>query len=176
MSADKLDEAAQRAARAEYGHNEYDREHNFRAMNSAIRKTRVRAIRAALDEAVDSERLRWCQAFGLCPADADPEKDADRIFRLHVEAVAERDKEWKAGTVAAVALAVAEERRALREYWSDIEARSADAHAAYQAEAHRRGDVRHADAYADLPEATKEWDRVLIRWILAALAAREATP
>jgi hypothetical protein len=72
--------------------------------------------------------------------------------------------------------AVAEERRALQDYWSDIEARSADAHAAYQAEAHRRGDVRHADAYADLPEATKEWDRVLIRWILAALAAREAKP
>jgi hypothetical protein len=49
----------------------------------------------------------------------------------------------------------------------DLEALSARLHEVYQKEAHRRGDVRHADAYADLPEATKEWDRVLARWVLA---------
>jgi hypothetical protein len=54
----------------------------------------------------------------------------------------------------------------LIEFWSDIEARSSDAHDVYQKEAHRRGDVRHADAYADLSEPTKEWDRVLVRWVL----------
>jgi hypothetical protein len=51
-------------------------------------------------------------------------------------------------------------------HWQDVEARSAEAHAVYQQEAHRRGDVRHPDAYADLSEPTKEWDRVLVRWVL----------
>jgi len=59
----------------------------------------------------------------------------------------------------------------LRAFWSDTEARSADAHAVYQAEAHRRGDVRHPDAYDDLSEPTKEWDRVLVRWVQSTLAA-----
>lgn len=49
-------------------------------------------------------------------------------------------------------------------WWCDTEARSSEAHAVYQEEAHRRGDVRHPDAYADLSEPTKEWDRVLVRW------------
>jgi hypothetical protein len=40
-------------------------------------------------------------------------------------------------------------------------------HDVYQKEAHRRGDVRHAEKYEDLSEATKEWDRVLARWIMA---------
>lgn len=48
----------------------------------------------------------------------------------------------------------------------DLEALSARLHDLYQQEAHRRGDVRHADRYEDLPEATKEWDRVLARWIV----------
>lgn len=48
----------------------------------------------------------------------------------------------------------------------DIEALSARLHEVYQKEAHRRGDVRHADAYEDLPDLTKEWDRVLARWVL----------
>jgi hypothetical protein len=47
-----------------------------------------------------------------------------------------------------------------------IEALSARLHDIYQKEAHRRGDVRHADAYEDLADATKEWDRVLARWII----------
>lgn len=55
--------------------------------------------------------------------------------------------------------------RELIEHWSDVEARSADAHAVYQKEAHKRGDVRHAEAYDDLSEPTKEWDRVLVRWV-----------
>ena len=54
---------------------------------------------------------------------------------------------------------------ALLSWWGDVEARSADAHAVYQREAHRRGDVRHHDAYEELSDATKEWDRVLVRWV-----------
>ncbi len=49
----------------------------------------------------------------------------------------------------------------------NVESLSARLHDIYQAEAHRRGDVRHADAYDSLPDDTKEWDRVLARWIIA---------
>jgi len=48
----------------------------------------------------------------------------------------------------------------------DVEALSERLHDVYQKEAHRRGDVRHEDNYADLPDSTKEWDRVLARWII----------
>lgn len=51
--------------------------------------------------------------------------------------------------------------------FNDVEALSARLHDIYQAEAHRQGDVRHADAYEDLNEPTKERDRVLARWIIA---------
>lgn len=34
----------------------------------------------------------------------------------------------------------------------------------------RQGDVRHKDAYADLPENIKEYDRVLARYVLAMFA------
>lgn len=54
----------------------------------------------------------------------------------------------------------------------DLEALSARLHDIYQKEAHRRGDIRHADSYADLSEDTKEWDRVLARWILQNFAPR----
>ncbi len=47
-----------------------------------------------------------------------------------------------------------------------VDVLSARLHEIYQKEAHRRGDVRHADNYKELPELTKEWDRVLARWIL----------
>jgi hypothetical protein len=53
----------------------------------------------------------------------------------------------------------------------DLELLSARFHEVYQIEAHRRGDVRHADAYDDLSEATKEWDRVLARYVLANFTA-----
>lgn len=49
---------------------------------------------------------------------------------------------------------------------TQVELLSARLHDIYQQEAHRRGDVRHADDYDDLAEETKEWDRVLARWIL----------
>lgn len=52
-----------------------------------------------------------------------------------------------------------------------LEALSAELHAVYQAESRRQagtGDdtVRHPDDYAALPEHTKEYDRVLARYIL----------
>lgn len=68
---------------------------------------------------------------------------------------------------------VAERQREACASWfvSNLENAAADAHAAYQREAHRRGDVRHADNYDDLPDATKEWDRVLCRWASDAVRA-----
>ena len=48
-----------------------------------------------------------------------------------------------------------------------IENLSEKFHAIYQAEAKRQGDIRHKDAYADLPENIKEFDRVLARFVLA---------
>jgi hypothetical protein len=47
-----------------------------------------------------------------------------------------------------------------------VEALSAKLHDIYQHEARRQGDVRHQEAYADLTESTKEFDRVLARFIL----------
>lgn len=32
-------------------------------------------------------------------------------------------------------------------------------------EAKRQGDVRHKDAYADLSEPVKDFDRALVRWV-----------
>lgn len=58
---------------------------------------------------------------------------------------------------------------------SDVEALSAQLHDIYMKEARRQGDVRHQDAYADLPEHVKEFDRVLARFIITLLEqAREA--
>lgn len=53
-----------------------------------------------------------------------------------------------------------------------IESLSAELHALYQQEARRQAGtgedtVRHPDDYASLPEHTKEYDRVLARFILA---------
>jgi hypothetical protein len=48
----------------------------------------------------------------------------------------------------------------------DVESLSAKFHEIYQAEAKRQGDVRHKDAYADLPENIKEFDRVLARYVI----------
>jgi len=58
----------------------------------------------------------------------------------------------------------------------EIERLSALIHALYQAEAKRQGDVRHADDYAGLSESTKEFDRVIARFVLAQCdeAVREA--
>lgn len=68
------------------------------------------------------------------------------------------------------------ERERIACWWDDTEARSAEAHAVYQMEAHRRGDVRHPDAYADLSEATKEWDRVLVRWVAESIRKAGRAP
>jgi len=78
--------------------------------------------------------------------------------------------------IAAAEQAAREDERAkvveeCAEWWDDTEARSAEAHDVYQQEAHLRGDVRHADAYEDLSEDTKEWDRVLVRWVATAIRA-----
>ena len=47
-----------------------------------------------------------------------------------------------------------------------VEGLSAKLHTIYQIEARRQGDVRHHDDYAALTESTKEYDRVLARFIL----------
>lgn len=64
----------------------------------------------------------------------------------------------------------------IAKYWDDTETRSAEAHAIYQEEAHRRGDIRHPDAYVDLSESTKEWDRVLVRWVARSIRALKDKP
>jgi len=61
---------------------------------------------------------------------------------------------------------------ALRPSEVDLEALSSRLHDVYQKEAHRRGDVRHDDDYAALSDDTKEWDRVLARWVLENFAPR----
>jgi len=58
----------------------------------------------------------------------------------------------------------------------DVESLSRKFHAIYQKEARRQagtGDdtVRHPDEYDDLPERTKEYDRVLARFVLEREAA-----
>ena len=53
---------------------------------------------------------------------------------------------------------------------TDVESLSAKFHEIYMIEARRQGDVRHKDAYADLPENIKEFDRVLARYVLGLLA------
>lgn len=53
----------------------------------------------------------------------------------------------------------------------EIEELSAKLHSLYQKEAKRQGDVRHHDDYAALRENTKEFDRVLARYILDREAA-----
>lgn len=50
-----------------------------------------------------------------------------------------------------------------------VEELSAKFHEIYMVEARRQGDVRHKDAYADLPENIKEFDRVLARYVLALI-------
>lgn len=44
-----------------------------------------------------------------------------------------------------------------------VEELAAQFHDIYQQEAKRQGDVRHKDAYTELPENVKEFDRVLAR-------------
>ena len=51
----------------------------------------------------------------------------------------------------------------------DVEELAAKFHEVYQVEARRQGDVRHKDAYSDLPENIKEFDRVLARYVLSEL-------
>ena|SRR5437899_12478905 len=55
-----------------------------------------------------------------------------------------------------------------------IESSAAEFHQVYQAEAKRQGDVRHKDAYDDLAENIKDFDRALARHVLRLIALREA--
>ena len=48
----------------------------------------------------------------------------------------------------------------------EIESLSAKLHEIYMLEAKRQGDVRHEWDYSKLKESTKEYDRVLARFIL----------
>ena len=113
----------------------------------------------------------------LCPGPhhITPEEDAvasrivalekeNAVLRLKLEASQEALKE--------VMNEHADTLAGLIAYWQDTEARAADFHTVYQVEAHRRGDVRHPDDYAELSEASKEYDRVLARWVAAAMAAQ----
>lgn len=47
-----------------------------------------------------------------------------------------------------------------------MESLAAKFHDIYQQEAKRQDDVRHKDAYADLSENIKEFDRALARYVL----------
>jgi hypothetical protein len=47
-----------------------------------------------------------------------------------------------------------------------LEALSAKFHSIYQAEARRQGNLRHHDDYTQLSEATKDYDRVLARFVM----------
>ena len=55
-----------------------------------------------------------------------------------------------------------------------IESLAAEFHRVYQAEAKRQGDVRHKDAYDDLAENIKNFDRALARHVLCFIALCEA--
>ena len=60
-------------------------------------------------------------------------------------------------------------------YSDKVEELSNDFHAIYQKEAKRQAmldldEVRHPDKYDDLPERTKEYDRVLARYVLDLIA------
>lgn len=48
-----------------------------------------------------------------------------------------------------------------------VESLSLALHCVYQEEAHRQGDVRHAESFEALADNVKEFDRVLARFILA---------
>lgn len=48
----------------------------------------------------------------------------------------------------------------------EVESLAAKFHDIYQQEAKRQDDVRHKDAYADLSENIKEFDRALARYVL----------
>ena len=58
------------------------------------------------------------------------------------------------------------QEKAQPESRQDVESLSAKFHEIYQAEAKRQGDMRHKDAYDDLPENIKEFDRVLARYVI----------
>lgn len=55
-----------------------------------------------------------------------------------------------------------------------VEELAAQFHDIYQQEAKRQGDVRHKDAYTELPENVKEFDRVLARHVIQMILAAEA--
>lgn len=57
---------------------------------------------------------------------------------------------------------------------AEVERLAAEFHDIYQQEAKRQGDVRHKDAYAELPENAKEVDRVLARHVSRLLDAEHA--
>lgn len=60
--------------------------------------------------------------------------------------------------------------------WEDLELLSAKLHEIYQIESKRQGDCRHPDDYNALSENTKEYDRVLARFIKSLLAKAKETP
>ncbi len=129
----------------------------------AARDQEIKTLREERDAWKD-ERSRWSSSEKTLGKNLDywknragDQEDANRANTRLISDLRAAVKRLEAGW------------NAVTRYWEDVEARSADAHTVYQREAHRRGDVRHPDAYESLSEPTKEWDRVLVRWVRDAL-------
>jgi hypothetical protein len=126
--------------------------HEATRLRSGIQQARIKAENER-DEARAEVEYAYREGGALHEAkiaQAEAEQERDAAYQRGAEAMREAAAEWFTG---------------------DIERAAAGAHEAYQREAHRRGDVRHADAYAELPDATKEWDRVLCRWVAGEVRA-----
>ncbi len=146
-------------ARAEAAEKERD---HFKA-NSQYWATRAEEA----EKARDAQLQVWTEALDAI----DAQEARAHEYRRELESCCERER-GNFEEVEVLRERAARAEAALRDlgsFWGEIEERSSDAHDVYQKEAHRRGDVRHADAYADLPEATKEWDRVLVRWVFGTI-------
>jgi len=126
----------------------------------------VERLKKAAEETEHSMHLRVRAGYDKAIADSWREKVLD-VERERDEARAEVER------MRNELRTVAERQREACASWfvSNLKNAAADAYAAYQREAHRRGDVRHADNYDDLPDATKELDRVLCRWRSHAVRA-----
>lgn len=127
------------------------------------------------------DAVSYCQESD-CPCHKEPKTPTDDFSeRLQVEVMEDyihdarwwRDDETRLSIMQnhfeKLAQFIQKEREAvigdILELLGDVETLAAQFHAVYQGEARRQGDVRHAEYYDQLPENTKEFDRVLARYI-----------